>query len=106
MDHPENDFAMNTQDAISLEETAMILRSIAHPDRLQILTLLSKSKELSVSEIQEAIGIKQSITSQHLAILKNRGVLVSRRNGNATLYSLMNKKVLQVISCISACKRN
>ncbi|MBN1794808.1 MAG: helix-turn-helix transcriptional regulator [Candidatus Omnitrophica bacterium] len=96
---------MDTSQNISLEDVADILRSIAHPDRLQILMLLSENKELSVSEIQDAIGIKQSITSQHLTILKNRGVLVSRRSGNATLYSLTDKKVLQVIACISGCRR-
>ena len=66
--------------------------------------LLAENKNISVSGIQTASGLKQSITSQHLNALRRNGVLTAKREGNSTLYSLTNRKVLNVISCISQCK--
>ncbi|MFH1189509.1 MAG: metalloregulator ArsR/SmtB family transcription factor [Candidatus Omnitrophota bacterium] len=79
------------------------LRSIAHPDRLRILMLLGCEKELSVSEIQAKIGLTQSMTSQHLAAMKAKGVLTADKRDNRVFYSIYNRDVLKVISCMKKC---
>ena len=57
---------------------AEVLKAVAHPLRLQIVEVLSEG-EMSVGEIVEALGEKQAITSQQLNLMKDKGVLTSRR---------------------------
>ncbi len=76
-----------------LEESAGILKAIAHPMRIAILDLLNKNKSLSVTEIYEHIGIEQAVASHHLGLLKNKGVLSSYREGKNIYYSLKNEKL-------------
>jgi ArsR family transcriptional regulator len=78
---------------------AEVLKAVAHPLRLQIVELLTKD-ELCVGEITAALSEKQSITSQQLTILKNRGILASRRDGARVFYRLENKNVTQVLNCV------
>src|ERR1035437_2826829 len=73
-----------------LEQAANMLKAIAHPIRITILNYLKDVKKLTVTEIRELLKIEQSTTSHHLGILKNRGVLVSKREGKKTYYFLRN----------------
>jgi ArsR family transcriptional regulator len=82
-----------------LARTAEILKAVSHPARLRIIELL-EGGERSVTEIQDFLGITQSLTSQHLSNMKVRGVLQSRRNGNMAYYSVKNPDVVKVIHCI------
>lgn len=82
---------------------ALALKSIAHPARLRMLMLLGCAKELSVSEIQDEMGLTQSMTSQHLLAMKARGVLKTEKRDNKVFYSIQNKDVLKVISCMKQC---
>jgi ArsR family transcriptional regulator len=78
---------------------ADVLRAVAHPLRLQIIELLEKG-EMCVGAISEALGEKQAITSQQLNIMKNRGILTSRREGTKVFYRLENRNVTQVLNCV------
>jgi ArsR family transcriptional regulator len=78
---------------------AEVLKAVAHPLRLRIVDLLERG-ELCVGEIVATLGEKQSITSQQLTILKNRGILASRRDGARVFYRLENKNVTQVLNCV------
>jgi ArsR family transcriptional regulator len=78
---------------------ADVLRAIAHPIRLQVIELL-ENRELCVGQISEALGEKQAITSQQLNIMKNRGILTSRREGTKVFYQLDNRNVTQVLNCV------
>jgi ArsR family transcriptional regulator len=78
---------------------AEVLKAVAHPLRLQIVELLEKD-ELCVGAIVEALGEKQSITSQQLTILRDRGILASRRDGTRVFYRLVNKNVSRVLDCV------
>jgi len=78
---------------------AEVLRAVAHPLRLQVIELLEKG-ELCVGEISAALGEKQAITSQQLTIMKDKGILTSRREGTKVFYRLENKNVTQVLSCV------
>ena len=85
----------------TLEKMAETLKAIAHPVRLQIVNILMNG-ERSVGELVKTLGTKQSLTSQQLSILKSRGVLKSRRNGNVVYYSLQNSGVKNIMASILA----
>ena len=80
---------------------AETLKAVAHPIRLQIVNILM-SGERSVGELVKKLGTKQSLTSQQLSILKSRGVLKSRRNGNVVYYSVVNGGIKNIIASIIA----
>lgn len=85
----------------TLEKMAETLKAVAHPIRLQIVNILM-SGERSVGELVKKLGTKQSLTSQQLSILKSRGVLKSRRNGNVVYYSVVNSGIKNIIAAIIA----
>ena len=85
----------------TLERMAETLKAIAHPVRLQIVNILMTG-ERSVGELVRTLGTKQSLTSQQLSILKSRGVLKSRRNGNVVFYSLKNTGIKNIMASILA----
>jgi DNA-binding transcriptional ArsR family regulator len=86
-----------------LEQASSMLKAMAHPVRIAILKHLEGGKKLTVTEIHELLGIEQSATSHHLGILKDKGVLCSRREGKNTYYFLKSNLIMQVIDCINHC---
>lgn len=90
-------------DADRLELAANMLKAIAHPLRIAILKHLEGGKKLTVTEIHELLGIEQSTTSHHLGILKDKGVLCSRREGKNILYYLKHDILSQIIDCLQKC---
>lgn len=86
-----------------LESIASMLKAIAHPMRIAILNLLDNNERLTVSEIHTKLKIEQSSTSHHLGILKDKGVLLSKREGKNTYYSLKHDDFAKVINCIGNC---
>lgn len=84
------------------EKAAEILKTVAHPIRLQMVDLLM-GKEMSVGEIQSALGISQSLTSQQLSVMKSRGILKSQRNGKLIYYSIGMPEVVQILECLREC---
>lgn len=90
-------------DAARLDTAASMLKAIAHPMRIAILKHLGGGKKLTVTEIQELLGIEQSTTSHHLGILKDKGALCSRRDGKNTYYYLKYDILSQIIDCLSRC---
>jgi ArsR family transcriptional regulator len=59
-----------------------------------------RERELTVSEILERMSISKTNLSQHLAVMKNQGVLESRRKGQHISYYISNKKILQAYDLI------
>lgn len=86
-----------------LESAASKLRAISHPMRIAIIDLLAKDTKLSVTEIYEKLKIEQATASHHLNILKNKGVLDSKREGKKIFYSLKNVTLTEIIECINRC---
>ena len=74
-------------DINKLEMAASKLRAMAHPMRIAIIDLLNTHTKLSVTEIYEKLDIEQASASHHLNILKNKGVLESKREGKHWLTS-------------------
>jgi len=78
---------------------AEVLKAVAHPLRLQIVEVLA-SGERSVGDIVAALGEKQAITSQQLNLMKDKGVLASRREGAKVYYRIENPNVVRVLGCV------
>jgi DNA-binding transcriptional ArsR family regulator len=98
-----NEMTFNQISEEQLEAAANMLKAIAHPMRIAILRLLEGEKSLTVTEIHEKLDIEQSTTSHHLGILKDKGVLLSKRSGKNTYYSLKNENLSHIVECVSKC---
>ena len=86
-----------------VEKAANMIKAISHPMRLAILGHLGGGNHLSVKEIHNLLNIEQSTASHHLGILKDKGILASKRHGKSTLYSLKRKNLSKLVHCISEC---
>ncbi len=79
---------------------AQVVKALAHPLRLAIIDLLSADEERCVCELVEALDYDQPSLSKHLAILKNAGVVTSRRDGTKVLYQLCTPCIKNFFDCI------
>jgi len=79
---------------------ADICKTISNPNRQAILDTL-RDKEMTVTELINLTGISQANLSQHLAILRSKGVVNTRRKGNNIYYSVSNLKIIQAYDLIS-----
>jgi len=77
-----------------------LCKTLANEKRQRILDAL-RDGELTVTELQTRTGIPQATLSQHLGILRTKGVLNSRRDGARIHYSISNPKILQAFDLIS-----
>jgi DNA-binding transcriptional ArsR family regulator len=93
-----NDFTVE-----QLEKAATMLKAISHPLRIAILNQLEVGKRLTVTEIHNALEIEQSTASHHLGILRDKDVLIAKREGKNTYYSLKHERLSTLIECISKC---
>jgi len=73
---------------------AGICHTLANPKRLEIIDKL-RTRELSVTELTEALEISQANLSQHLSLMRQRGIVTTRREGLNIYYSLSNPKIIQ-----------
>lgn len=76
--------------------TANALKAMAHPLRWKILCSLG-DKELSVGEIVDRTGTSQSNISQHLEQLRNKNIVVARKEANRIYYRIRNEQLLELI---------
>lgn len=79
------------------DQAAELLKTIAHPIRLRIILLLTQEPSVNVSTLQEHLQIDQSLVSQHLIKMKDRGLLSSVRRGQQMYYFLADPMVGQAI---------
>mgnify|MGYP001558620573 FL=1 len=76
------------------------LKAMAHPLRLEILCILGGIGEASVQDIVEQVGTSQSNISQHLSILREKGILASRKDANKVYYRVADPKILKLIGAL------
>lgn len=81
------------------EKAAEILKAMAHPVRLCIVKGLMDQK-CNVSHMQECLGLPQSTVSQHLGILRSKGIIKGERSGLEITYSVVNEDVKRVINAL------
>ncbi len=87
-----------------LERVAFILKAIAHPLRISIITLLMENKKLCVNDICDILESEQSLTSHHLSNMKLSGILGSVREGKNIYYYLKMPEVITVLNCMTTCE--
>ena len=80
-----------------IERASRSLKAMSHPLRLKILCTLG-DQEISVQDIVEQVGTSQSNISQHLAILRDKGILASRKDANRVYYRVGDSRTLRLIS--------
>ena len=80
----------------NLDTATELLRAIAHPLRLAIIQFIDQKKLINVNKIYNTLKLEQSITSQHLRILRNVGLVDTKREGKFIYYSLNYDKIEQV----------
>lgn len=79
-----------------IDRASRSLKAMSHPLRLKILCTLG-DLEVSVQDIVEQVGTSQSNISQHLAILRDKGILTSRKDANRVFYRVSDSRTLQLI---------
>ncbi|HEY1113577.1 MAG TPA: metalloregulator ArsR/SmtB family transcription factor [Chitinophagaceae bacterium] len=81
---------------LPLKKAATVLRAVNHNLRQDMLKLLHAHGRLSVSELYHRMNLEQSVASQHLAILRKAGVVMTEREGKQIFYSVNHKRLKEV----------
>ncbi len=81
-------------------EAAQMLKLLANENRLLILCRLVIAREMPVGAIVEAVGLSQSAVSQHLAKLRDDGLVATRRDAQTIYYRIADKNVARVIAVL------
>jgi len=94
--HPPIDL-VNMQSAA--EQACALLKVLANPDRLLLMCQLSQG-EMSVGELEARLGIHQPTLSQQLAVLRENGLVSTRREGKSIIYSVASGQALAVMTVL------
>jgi ArsR family transcriptional regulator len=81
-------------DKAIIEMQAEICKTLTNPKRIEILNALKKD-EKTVTELVEALGASKANVSQHLAVMRHKGILSTRREGVNIFYRVSNPKVIE-----------
>lgn len=84
----------------SLTHSSETLRAITHPLRLSLIQFIDKERETNVNKIYRSLNLEQSITSQHLKILRDTDLVKTKREGKHVIYSLNYNKLKHVINTL------
>lgn len=85
---------------ISASAAAKLLRTLGNEKRLMILCQLAEA-ERSVGELQPLVGLSQSALSQHLAVLREEGVVATRREGLVIWYRIIDPAAVKVVATLA-----
>ncbi|TVR77867.1 MAG: transcriptional regulator [Chitinophagaceae bacterium] len=88
-------------DATNLNYCSDIMRAISHPLRLKILSFIDNEKKTNVNKIYNTLKLEQSITSQHLKILRDNELVISEREGKYIFYRINYEKIIHVNTVIN-----
>ena len=84
----------------SAQQAARLLKALSNERRLMILCQLA-DRELSVGALQPLVGLSQSALSQHLALLREEGLVRARREGQAIFYSIADPNAVRFIATLA-----
>jgi len=87
-------------DYIALKKAAGVLRAVNHKLRQSMVKLLEDQGQMTVTEIYVKLRLEQSVASQHLAILRNAGVVKTERDGKFIYYSLNNERIAELADLV------
>lgn len=83
-------------DLLHSKKAAMILRALNHKLRQQIVKLIDEHQKMTVTEIYIKLRLEQSVASQHLAILRRAGIVITTREGKFIFYAVDYTRLAQV----------
>ncbi len=83
-------------------EAAGLLKLLANENRLLILCRLMLARELSVNDLAKAVGLSQSALSQHLAKMREEGLLATRREAQTVFYRIADPNAERVLALLKA----
>jgi DNA-binding transcriptional ArsR family regulator len=83
-------------DFIHLKKASLVLRAMNHKLRQQMIKLLDESERMTVTEIYVKLRLEQSVASQHLAILRRAGIVVTQRDGKFIYYAVNYDRIAEV----------
>lgn len=83
-------------DYAELRKAVMVLRAVNHKLRQRVVDLLDEHEKMTVTDIYIKLRLEQSVASQHLAILRRAGVVVTERQGKFIYYSLDKARLSQI----------
>jgi DNA-binding transcriptional ArsR family regulator len=83
-------------DLLHSKKAAMILRALNHKLRQQIVKLIDEQQKMTVTEIYVKLRLEQSVASQHLAILRRAGIVITTREGKFIFYTVDYTRLDQV----------
>ncbi len=86
-----------------LIKASEMLKVAAHPQRLAILDLLGTRRRLCVSDLTDLLGIEQAILSQHLTLMRDKGLLGVAKEGKYSFYHLQQPGFLKIIKDLENC---
>jgi ArsR family transcriptional regulator len=75
---------------------AEIFKALSHPTRIRILEVL-RERQMSVSDLGNALGLDISNVSQHLTVLRHKGILVGHKEGLTIYYRVTNKRLYKIL---------
>jgi ArsR family transcriptional regulator len=90
-------------DAAKAELVAQMMKALGNSTRVRIVAYLCGDGERTVSEISEALGLTQAITSQQLAALRLNGAVRARREAGYRHYSLAIPELKDLMCCVAGC---
>lgn len=85
-----------------IDNGAEVLRALAHPLRLRIIEFIDENETINVNQIYNTLNLEQSITSQHLRILRLAGLVNTERDGKFIHYSLNYDRLQQTVTAIDS----
>lgn len=92
---------MTEQEQLKLNSRAAVLKALAHPTRLWLLEQLQQ-QEYCVCDLTDGVKADISTVSKHLSVLKQAGIISSRRDGKQIYYRLETPCLLKMLGCVEA----
>ncbi len=89
---------MNIEDQLYTYHAEMC-KVFSHPKRLELINVL-RNKEMRVGDLCERLGVSIGNLSQHLSMMKERRILVSRKEGNVVYYRVANPRLLEAFDLL------
>ena len=83
-------------DAIQLKKAALVFRAVNHKLRQQIIKFINQNGRITVTQIYVKLRLEQSVASQHLAILRKAGFVITERDGKFIYYSVDHNRLAEV----------
>jgi ArsR family transcriptional regulator len=86
-----------------LNRAAEMLKTMSHPVRLAIVDLIRHNPKLSNTDIQKKLNLDQPILSQHLTLMRDKGIIDFEKSGKFSFYYLKQNDFMKIIDCVENC---